>query len=113
MSGERGKQRNVDPKDLQESPHIVYWRHIDRVSKATAAGIDPGPLINLLWAMLQGLDDEIFRREWADIHEFDVGNEQTDVEVSMWELRAMEYACLIRLMRRKNMLEEAKAVGRV
>lgn len=109
----QSKGRNLDPKDLQASPHIVYWRQLDRIGKAAAAQQDIGPLVLVLYALLEGIADEKFYAEWDALQDWDTADEQTEATIGILEKRVMELGTCTRLMRRKNMLEEASVRGRV
>lgn len=103
----------VTQAQLDSSPHIVYWRWIDSVTRTAAKGGDIAPLLHLGKAMVRGLEDHEFIDEWDDIHSWEDSDEQSDERPSLWELRNNEFGAIIALMRRRNMLEQATAVDYV
>ena len=100
----------VTEEQIKASPHIVYWKMLDRIGDATAKGRDPGPTINMLFAMLSAHHDREFAKEWEALRDWQSSDDQSEEKLSVWEIRAMELASLVRLMGRKNMLEEIRGV---
>lgn len=114
MSKARKGDGLVSEEQLRGSPHIVYWKMLDRIGQTVSRKGDPGPLIHMLWAMLAGVHDREFLEEWEEIRSWqDIGEEQSKERPSVWEVRALELAVLVDLMRRKNMLEQASVVDYV
>ena len=94
----------------EASLHIAYWKMLNRIGDATAKGHDPGPAIDTLCAMLSPYHDPEFVKEWEALRARQSRDDQSEEKLSIWEIRAMELASLVRLMRRKNMIEEIRGM---